>query len=632
MNPKKGLIGLFVLTFFLSSIGLALLVLDDQKDLSSRAATGLADNLQPALPAEKPVPNETSWDGYSQNLPVIVKYNSAIWFPPQDNVPVFSHQTKPLTLRISSGKIDLARLNQILGSEFSTPKSLGGAKSPFPDWTIQSYSFRFLGEEKFVDVWFHADNLSLLTVTSDNSAWGDIQEIISHVTLLVGNGVVKGVSTPDDSARLAALVRPSVVMILNNFCAQAKFSDKAYPFCLAQAGSGFFVHQDGYIATNGHVVSNLPETSIFYAVTTGRLDDLLTDSLLAYYSTLAGAPVERIVVETKVKEAHTKKETIYQVAGLIGQMYKKNLITLEAAESHFFVQLGNTPIQLSKTGVNVGSGIVTASLVASDYAEPDPTLGFTTSDVALLKINGTNFPALPLGKMADIGVGSGLLLVGYPGVVMGSSSVLLDTSANVEPTFTKGVVSAFKQAKGNKKNLIQTDASINHGNSGGPAVSADGKVVGLATYGLTPDEGGGNYNFLRDIADLKDLMLKNNLTEDSGNTYSVWKSGLNNYWISYFKLAKTDFEKVLSLYPDHPTARRYLQETISKIGGVEDRTPRFTRVQRQLYIGVSGGLMIFSLLMIIALGISNYIDSKRRRAPVLLPPRVPLPPQPIQTF
>jgi S1-C subfamily serine protease len=87
------------------------------------------------------------------------------------------------------------------------------------------------------------------------------------------------------------------------------------------------------------------------------------------------------------------------------------------------------------------------------------------------------------------------MLIGFPGIAMGSNSQLLDPSANAEPTFTRGVVSAFKQAKGNRKNLIQTDDSINHGNIGGPAISSDGRVVGLATYGLTPTEGGGNFNF-----------------------------------------------------------------------------------------------------------------------------------------
>ncbi|EKD53007.1 MAG: peptidase S1 and S6, chymotrypsin/Hap [uncultured bacterium] len=632
MSPKKGLIGLFVLTFFLSTIGLALLVLDDQKDLSSRADLGLISNLQPALPEGNFIENNPVWDGRSQSIPAKITYNPSVWLPPQSDAPLFYHQNQLVTVRVTSESLDSVKLAKVLGPDFTTPKPIPGLMSEVEGWSLKSFSYKFFGAEKIVDLWTNSEGITLLAVMPDLTNRRDVEDLVSQVVSLVDVPEVKGASTPDDSARLAAAVRPSVVMILNNYCAQARLDAAVYPFCLAQSGSGFFVNKDGYIATNGHVVSNLPETALFYGVTTGGLDNLLIDSLQAYFTVLTGAPVDRAVLEAKIKEAHASKETIYQMAALIGDMYKKNFIKLESPINHYYVQLGNTPIQLSKTGVNTGPDIVPATFIAADYADPDPVLGFTTSDVALLKINGTNFPALPLGNIKDVGVGSGVLLVGFPGVAMGSNSLLLDTSANAEPTFTKGVVSAFKQAKGNKKNLIQTDASINHGNSGGPAVSSEGKVVGLATYGLTPEEGGGNYNFLRDIADLKELMVKNNVTEEIGDTYNIWKSGLNNYWLSYFKYANDDFEKVSTVYPEHPTAKQYIGETGSKLGTVEDKTPKLTRTQRKLYINLSGGTMTFSVLMIIVLGISNYIDSKRRRAPVILPPRGPLSSQPIQTF
>ncbi|HCQ31381.1 TPA: hypothetical protein DIU27_03300 [Candidatus Collierbacteria bacterium] len=632
MIQKRGFIGLFILTFFLSTIGLALLVLDDQKDLSSRADLGLVSSLLPTLPEGSFLPNDSVWDGQSQNIPAKIKYDSSLWLPPQKDAPVFYHQYQPVTVRIVPDSINSTKLQQILGPDFTNPKPLISPKSMVEGWAIKSYSYKFFGDEKIIDVWTSTEGINLLAVMPEISSRSDVSDLVSEVVFGVSVGEVRGSSTPDDSARLAASVRPSVVMILNNYCTQAKLDNVVYPFCLAQSGSGFFVNKDGYIATNGHVVSNLPETSLFYGVITGGLDNLLIDSLQAYFTVTTGAPVERSLLEAKIKEAHSSKETIYQMAALVGDMYKKNFIKLDNSVNKYFVQLGNTPIQISKTGVSTGTDIVTATFVAADYADPDPVLGFTSSDVALLKINGTDYPALPLGKIDDISVGSNILLVGFPGVAMGSNSMLLDTSANAEPTFTKGVVSAFKQSKGNKKNLIQTDASINHGNSGGPAVSSEGKVVGLATYGLTPEEGGGNYNFLRDIADLKDLMAKNNVTEEIGSTYDTWKSGLNNYGISYFRYAKTDFEKVSSAYPEHPTVQQYIKEVSSKIGTVEDKTPKLTRAQRRLYINVSGGLMTFSIMMIIVLGISSFIDTKRRRAPVILPPRQPLPPQPIQTF
>lgn len=198
---------------------------------------------------------------------------------------------------------------------------------------------------------------------------------------------------------------------------------------------------------------------------------------------------------------------------------------------------------------------------------------------------------------------------------MGTNSFLLDTSANAEPTFTRGVISAFKQAKGDKKNLIQTDASINHGNSGGPAVSSDGKVIGIATYGLSPDDGSGNYNFLRDVGDLEALMTKNNVPQETSVTFNTWKNGLENFWLSYFKYAKKDFESITKNYPVHPTVGKYLAEAKTKIGTPEDLTPRFTRNERRLYMGASGGLMILSLVAIVFLSTSDLLDSRKKTNP-----------------
>lgn len=623
---------------------MALLVSDEQKDLSSRAGVGLVGNLKPALPEATYLPPGNRWKGKLDGKILDIDYDPNLWIAPGSDAPVFYHRDQPITVRLHTGPVTLPQLKQILGPDFNFSKSFGKVNSDLGLWSIQSYSYLFFGTQKIVDVWTATSGLSLIVVMPARNASGiddaggpdvlgrqDVADLAGKIESDTKSPTVKGLSTQDDTARLAALVRPSVVMILNNYCAEIGSAGKAYPFCLAQAGSGFFINKDGFIATNGHVVTNLPETSLFFAVESGSLDNFLTDNLTAKMTELTQAPVDRTQIEQKVREAHSNKETIYQLAALVLDLYKKNLIKIQNSGNHYFVQLSNTPIQLSATGVNLGKDIVPAVFVGADYAPPDPVAGFSTSDVALLKIDGHNYPALPLGSITDVAVGSNVLIVGYPGVVMGSNSILLDTSANAEPTFTRGVVSSFKQAKGNRKNLIQTDASINHGNSGGPAVNSEGKVIGIATYGLIPEEGSGNYNFLRDIADLKDLMSKNNVTGDTGDTYTAWQSGLNNYWLSYFKYAKDDFEKVSGLYPAHPTAAKYLNESTSKTGSVDDRTPKLSRPQRRLYIALSGGAMTLSILMIIILTISNFIDSKRRRAPVILPPRMS-PPRPIQTF
>ena len=113
------------------------------------------------------------------------------------------------------------------------------------------------------------------------------------------------------------------------------------------------------------------------------------------------------------------------------------------------------------------------------------------SDVALLKISDDSytFPSLNLGEASELKDGDSILVIGFPGIVSGSKSgpALIDyESSSAKATVTRGIVSSMKKdTQGN--NLIQTDAVIGHGNSGGPAFNSKGEVIGIATYGIAGD-------------------------------------------------------------------------------------------------------------------------------------------------
>jgi serine protease Do len=88
------------------------------------------------------------------------------------------------------------------------------------------------------------------------------------------------------------------------------------------------------------------------------------------------------------------------------------------------------------------------------------------TDVALLKINADNLPVAPLGDSDSVEVGDLVVAIGNPFALSG--------------TFTFGVVSAIKRSgiSGFQK-LIQTDAAVNPGNSGGPLINIRGQVIGI---------------------------------------------------------------------------------------------------------------------------------------------------------
>jgi serine protease Do len=102
------------------------------------------------------------------------------------------------------------------------------------------------------------------------------------------------------------------------------------------------------------------------------------------------------------------------------------------------------------------------------------------TDIAVLKINATNLPALTLGDSSKLQVGDVVFAVGDP--------------FGIGETATMGIVSATGRTNLNiegYENFIQTDAAINPGNSGGALLDVRGNLVGINTAILTGG-GGGN--------------------------------------------------------------------------------------------------------------------------------------------
>ena len=101
------------------------------------------------------------------------------------------------------------------------------------------------------------------------------------------------------------------------------------------------------------------------------------------------------------------------------------------------------------------------------------------TDIALLKIDGTNFPYVTLGDSSKVQVGDVALAIGNP--------------FGVGQTVTMGIVSAM--GRGNLgieevEDFIQTDAPINPGNSGGALVDDEGHLIGINTAILSGRSGG----------------------------------------------------------------------------------------------------------------------------------------------
>lgn len=122
------------------------------------------------------------------------------------------------------------------------------------------------------------------------------------------------------------------------------------------------------------------------------------------------------------------------------------------------------------------------------------------TDLALIKINATNLPAIKVISSDDIKVGEWVLAIGHP--------------LNLRATVTAGIVSAKARSLGANgvEAFIQTDAAINQGNSGGALVNAQGELIGINAMLTSPNGSNIGYGFAipttimnKVVADLKEF-------------------------------------------------------------------------------------------------------------------------------
>ena len=123
------------------------------------------------------------------------------------------------------------------------------------------------------------------------------------------------------------------------------------------------------------------------------------------------------------------------------------------------------------TCAHVVSGASTITVQLQDNTEYSATIvgGDSTSDVAVLKIEATGLTPATIGDSSALAVGETVVAVGNP---MGTLS----------GTVTDGIVSAVNrsvQVEGNDMSLIQTNAAISPGNSGGGLFNAAGELIGI---------------------------------------------------------------------------------------------------------------------------------------------------------
>jgi serine protease Do len=238
-------------------------------------------------------------------------------------------------------------------------------------------------------------------------------------------------------------------------------------------GSGFFINESGYILTNRHVLrgdeNQLKETE----KTILKMDEQIEadeEAIVHAEAQLKGvrsnlddfkASIDRMTDPGARSSALQKYQSQAKQYDFYEAQLRKRKSDLVGRKSKYLQQKGDFARKTQTARDERVFGVV-----LKDGTELEATLVSVSSsqDLALLRIEGCKSPSLPPGAQDEIVQGMRVFAIGSP--------------LGVGDSVSAGVVSGYD------RDFIRTDAKIYPGNSGGPLITADGKVIGINSMKL----------------------------------------------------------------------------------------------------------------------------------------------------
>jgi serine protease Do len=354
---------------------------------------------------------------------------------------------------------------------------------------------------------------------------------------------------------------------------------------LTATGSGFSISPDGYVVTNAHVVAPSDET-----LKAAGLAQLMGDDGEGFISGMS-------------QEGLTPTQARNFLNAIVRWSVKKSTLANFQRKINVVASSGSGDTSPSKKRV--------AKL--TDAGEE-----FPGKDVAVIKVDGRNMATVPLGDDSALNTGDRLFVLGYPGPATFNPDFSKDSQT--EPTLTQGVLSAKKQVKGGYT-VLQTDAGMTHGNSGGPVFDEQGRVVGVATFGSVDSNTGrevSGLNFAVPASIVKDLLGQAKVSAKEGTAAETYRKALDAYDKQWYKRDLPLLERVKTLDPGHPLVAKLISDSRSAIAQGRDRTPKEILGVPLLY--AAGGAGVVVLVLLVLLMVMLVKRRRRKRARRAAPP------------
>lgn len=343
----------------------------------------------------------------------------------------------------------------------------------------------------------------------------------------------------DEVQKMAYGVKPAVVRISAFATAEFRYSAEAIRALGAQldltprnmpedgavvdtgaggSGSGFIIHPDGFILTSGHVVAPTRDQREL-------VRDMRRNGAIA-------ALVKHFPVDT-LRMLHRSEALDRYIAPLAASGSVEKLKIVNQVE----LSNGETlPFRIRR------------------YS---PALSERGTDLAVLKIDRRNLPALILGDSDSTRVGESIWSIGYPAVASSTDDVIggwLSRESDLEPTFNPGTITAIKRNVANTP-VFQSNVAIYRGNSGGPAVNKAGEVIGVSTWGHTSAE---QIKFLVPVNVARQLLKEASVPASGDGAFNRhYRAALDAAHEGKWLDAKKDLVAAAAMFPNSPDLIRF---------------------------------------------------------------------------